>query len=124
MTVPEKSTPYPGPAVAQQPQAPEYAPMPVPSPPTYAQPTYESVLTPPPMATPQLSAGPNMTAFEIGERYRAELYAQCAQGIHQPSRKYGVCGIISAVLLFPVGLICLLYVKDRFFSSRLHLTDK
>ncbi|CAK5277364.1 unnamed protein product [Mycena citricolor] len=81
--------------------------MPAPSPPTYAQPTYESVLTPPPMATPQLSAGPTMTPAEIGEQYRAGLYAQCAQGVHQPTTKYGVCGIITAVVCFPIGLICL-----------------
>ncbi|KAL1676972.1 hypothetical protein EV122DRAFT_279542 [Schizophyllum commune] len=30
-----------------------------------------------------------------------------AQGVHDPKTKYGVCGIITAVLCFPCGLICL-----------------
>ncbi|KAJ7905593.1 hypothetical protein B0H14DRAFT_2660815 [Mycena olivaceomarginata] len=48
-----------------------------------------------------------MSAQQVGEQYRAQLYAQCAQGIHQPTTKYGVFGIITAVVCFPIGLICL-----------------
>ncbi|KAJ7097824.1 hypothetical protein B0H15DRAFT_623061 [Mycena belliarum] len=47
------------------------------------------------------------SAAQVGEEYRAQLFAQCAQGIHQPTTKYGVCGIITAVVCFPIGLICL-----------------
>ncbi len=36
------------------------------------------------------------------------VMAMCASGNHDVSKKYGVCGIICAVLLFPCGLICLL----------------
>jgi hypothetical protein len=36
------------------------------------------------------------------------VFAQCARGDHDVSTKYGPCGIITAVLLFPIGLICLL----------------
>ncbi|KAL1701386.1 hypothetical protein EV121DRAFT_294292 [Schizophyllum commune] len=68
-------------------------------PPAYPQPQEQSHLHPPP---PQ-----QMSAAQVGEQYRAELLAQCAQGIHDPQRKYGVCGIITAVLCFPCGLICL-----------------
>ena len=35
----------------------------------------------------------------------------CASGNHDYSKKYGVCGIICAIVLFPCGLICLLYVS-------------
>ncbi|KAI0070443.1 hypothetical protein K474DRAFT_1608687, partial [Panus rudis PR-1116 ss-1] len=35
------------------------------------------------------------------------VMAQCARGNHNIEKKYGVCGIICAVLLFPCGLICL-----------------
>ncbi|KAF8212142.1 hypothetical protein K438DRAFT_1806041 [Mycena galopus ATCC 62051] len=56
-----------------------------------------------PQPTPQTQ----MSAAQVGEQYRAQLFAQCAQGIHQPTTKYGVCGIITAVVCFPIGLICL-----------------
>ncbi len=34
--------------------------------------------------------------------------ARCARGDHDVETKYGVCGIITAVVCFPCGLICLL----------------
>ncbi|GLB41166.1 putative uncharacterized conserved protein (DUF2367) [Lyophyllum shimeji] len=52
-------------------------------------------------------------AAQIGDRYRAEMYAQCAQGNHAWTKKYGVCGIITGVMLFPVGLICLFMDSHR-----------
>ncbi|KAJ7343398.1 hypothetical protein DFH08DRAFT_225708 [Mycena albidolilacea] len=59
-----------------------------------------------PQPTPQTHPS-QMSAQQVGEQYRAQLFAQCAQGIHQPTTKYGVCGIITAVVCFPIGLICL-----------------
>ncbi|KAJ7430720.1 hypothetical protein B0H11DRAFT_2083542 [Mycena galericulata] len=57
---------------------------------------------------PQPQSNPSQrSAAQVGEDYRAQLFAQCAQGIHQPTTKYGVCGIITAVVCFPIGLICL-----------------
>ncbi|KAJ7774930.1 hypothetical protein B0H16DRAFT_79937 [Mycena metata] len=57
---------------------------------------------------PQPQSYPSQqSAAQVGEAYRAQLFAQCAQGIHQPSTKYGICGIITAVVFFPIGLICL-----------------
>ncbi|KAK7466085.1 hypothetical protein VKT23_004810 [Stygiomarasmius scandens] len=47
------------------------------------------------------------SAAQIGEEYRAALFAQCAQGKHAWKTTYGPCGIITAVLCFPIGLICL-----------------
>ncbi|KAJ7109465.1 hypothetical protein C8R44DRAFT_802597 [Mycena epipterygia] len=57
---------------------------------------------------PQPQTHPSQrSAAQVGEDYRAQLFAQCAQGIHQPTTKYGICGIITAVVCFPIGLICL-----------------
>ncbi|THU83143.1 hypothetical protein K435DRAFT_690119 [Dendrothele bispora CBS 962.96] len=47
------------------------------------------------------------SAAQIGEEYRAALFAQCAQGRHSPKTTYGPCGIITAIICFPFGLICL-----------------
>jgi hypothetical protein len=40
------------------------------------------------------------------------VLARCAQGNHEAKRNYGVIGIIFAVILFPVGLLCLAYVSS------------
>ncbi|KAF7294857.1 hypothetical protein MIND_01023600 [Mycena indigotica] len=56
---------------------------------------------------PVYSPQPQPTPAQVGENYRAQLFAQCAQGQHSPTTKYGVCGIITAVVCFPIGLICL-----------------
>ncbi|KAI0667618.1 hypothetical protein C8Q78DRAFT_938989, partial [Trametes maxima] len=48
-----------------------------------------------------------MDAATVGKQYQENLMAMCATGNHDVSKKYGVCGIICAVLLFPCGLICL-----------------
>ncbi|THU97184.1 hypothetical protein K435DRAFT_620327, partial [Dendrothele bispora CBS 962.96] len=47
------------------------------------------------------------SAAQIGEEYRAALFAQCAQGKHSPKTTYGPCGIVTAIICFPIGLICL-----------------
>ena len=41
----------------------------------------------------------------------------CAAGNHDPSKKYGICGILTAIFCFPCGLICLLYVSAPSVSS-------
>jgi hypothetical protein len=38
-------------------------------------------------------------------------------GQHDPVTRYGVCGIITAILCFPIGLICLLYVAFKMVLS-------
>ncbi|KAI0720585.1 hypothetical protein C8T65DRAFT_735912 [Cerioporus squamosus] len=42
-----------------------------------------------------------------GKAYEQNLMNLCASGNHDVTKKYGVCGIICAILLFPCGLICL-----------------
>ncbi|KAJ7766439.1 hypothetical protein B0H14DRAFT_3510039 [Mycena olivaceomarginata] len=54
-----------------------------------------------------------LSAAQIGENFRGQLFAQCAQGIHQPTTKYGVFGIITAVVCFPCGLIALFIDVER-----------
>ena len=81
-----------------------------PPPPAYHPPSQEP--------SPQVSQQrPPLTATQMGEQYRSEclqttycilfrsdtlysliVYARCAQGLHDPSLKFGVCGIILAVV--------------------------
>ncbi|KAI5833942.1 hypothetical protein K523DRAFT_231657 [Schizophyllum commune Tattone D] len=77
-------------------------------PPAYPEPSYEAHAR-----TPTPPSAPKLTPAQIGEQFRAELYAQCAQGEHDPTRKHGVCGIITAVLLFPLGIICLFLDTEK-----------
>ncbi|EKM51786.1 uncharacterized protein PHACADRAFT_101848 [Phanerochaete carnosa HHB-10118-sp] len=50
---------------------------------------------------------PGQAEAQVGAQYQQQLLARCARGDHDRKRKYGACGIITAVLLFPIGLICL-----------------
>jgi len=43
------------------------------------------------------------------------VLAQCARGNHDQTTSFGLCGIICAILLFPIGLIFLWYVITRLF---------
>ncbi|EIN07287.1 hypothetical protein PUNSTDRAFT_71367, partial [Punctularia strigosozonata HHB-11173 SS5] len=52
-------------------------------------------------------------AANVGEQYRNNMMAQCAQGHHDPKTKYGVPGIIGAIVCFPCGLLFLLFDKER-----------
>ncbi|KAI0769988.1 hypothetical protein C8Q74DRAFT_864828 [Fomes fomentarius] len=61
----------------------------------------------PPAQTPQMA---NMSA---GQQYQQQLFAQCAAGNHDVTTKYGVFGIIMAVVCFPCGLICLTDTEKR-----------
>ncbi|KAH9981207.1 hypothetical protein BGW80DRAFT_1269025 [Lactifluus volemus] len=42
-----------------------------------------------------------------GQPYRTQQYARCASGEHEPTTSFGLCGIICAIFLFPIGLIFL-----------------
>ncbi|KAF9054036.1 hypothetical protein BJ165DRAFT_1522616 [Panaeolus papilionaceus] len=41
------------------------------------------------------------------------MNVRCAQGYHESGRSFGLCGICSAVLLFPIGLACLFLDSER-----------
>ncbi|KAH9966755.1 hypothetical protein BC827DRAFT_1373992 [Russula dissimulans] len=43
----------------------------------------------------------------VGRQYRNQLFAECARGNHDQTTSFGLCGIICAILLFPIGLIFL-----------------
>ena len=47
------------------------------------------------------------------------VFARCARGDHDVTLRYGPCGIIAAIVFFPIGLIFLLYV-GRSMSRRPH----
>ncbi|KXN87331.1 hypothetical protein AN958_08956 [Leucoagaricus sp. SymC.cos] len=38
----------------------------------------------------------------------------CAQGNHARTRKYGPCGLITAIVLFPIGLLALLVDVEEY----------
>ncbi|KAF9269600.1 hypothetical protein L218DRAFT_278631 [Marasmius fiardii PR-910] len=99
-------SPYPQPPPPQQLNSQQSVPQQQPYPP---QPY------PPQPYPPQQQPGAYNVQQQIamGEAYRANLYAQCAQGIHTPKTNYGVAGIILAVLCFPIGLICLFMDVER-----------
>ncbi|KAF9075201.1 hypothetical protein BDP27DRAFT_1443640 [Rhodocollybia butyracea] len=89
----------PGPGQYVPPSDPKFQSNVVMQPPQMAQQGSHPGVAPPAM--------PAQSASQIGEQYRAELFAQCAQGRHDPKTKYGMCGIITAIACFPCGLICL-----------------
>jgi len=60
---------------------------------------------PPPMYGPSQAS--------LGAQYQNEMYARCARGDHDVSTRYGICGIICAVALFPCGLLCLLADRQK-----------
>jgi len=49
------------------------------------------------------------------------VFAQCARGNHDETTSFGLCGIICAILLFPIGLIFLWYANLYFFQPTKHL---
>ncbi|CAA7262644.1 unnamed protein product [Cyclocybe aegerita] len=94
----------------QQPQSATVAPKPSvqPVPPQAHQAQTPSV--PPPVyaaAPPPMGPQPVITNVALGSQYQAELFGRCARGYHEPTTKFGPCGIISAIFCFPLGLICL-----------------
>lgn len=44
------------------------------------------------------------------------VFAMCAQGNHDVTTKYGMAGIITAIVCFPCGLLALLYVFHLSFN--------
>ncbi|KAJ3539039.1 hypothetical protein NM688_g6425 [Phlebia brevispora] len=85
-----------------------YPPQPLSSSQPYASP--QAYTSPQPYAPSPGVAPPQgvMSEAQIGTMYQQQLFARCARGDHDVTRKYGACGIITAVILFPIGLICLL----------------
>ncbi|KAI0372266.1 hypothetical protein BV20DRAFT_940485 [Pilatotrama ljubarskyi] len=92
------------------PQGSSYAPPQGPPPQQYqSQPQYPqgtpSALPGGVSGYPPTSGAP--PALSAGAEYQQRLFAMCAAGQHDIETKYGVFGIIMAVVCFPCGLICL-----------------
>ncbi|KZV69031.1 hypothetical protein PENSPDRAFT_581602, partial [Peniophora sp. CONT] len=45
--------------------------------------------------------------------YHTPVLIRCAQGEHEVTTTFGLCGIICAVLIFPLGLICLCLDSEK-----------
>jgi len=72
--------------------------------------SYATYPVPQQQPLPMQAQDPNFqvqNVANIGQNYRDQLFAQCAMGNHERKTEYGICGIITAVVLFPIGLICL-----------------
>ncbi|RDB21263.1 hypothetical protein Hypma_011683 [Hypsizygus marmoreus] len=85
-----------------------------PPPPGYGQPSQQIPQPYPSQAPPgqpqyQSTAPPIVSA----EQYRASLYMRCAQGQHDWTIRFGLCGILCAIFCFPIGFICLFLDTDR-----------
>ncbi|CCM04645.1 uncharacterized protein FIBRA_06829 [Fibroporia radiculosa] len=61
-----------------------------------------------PQPAPQPQVDPAEREAALGRQYQEQLFARCARGDHEVTTKHGPIGIISAILLFPIGLLCLL----------------
>ncbi|PIL22637.1 hypothetical protein GSI_15328 [Ganoderma sinense ZZ0214-1] len=57
-------------------------------------------------------AGP-APALNPGMQYQQQLFAMCAQGNHDVTTKYGMAGIITAIVCFPCGLLALLCDQEK-----------
>ncbi|PCH40185.1 hypothetical protein WOLCODRAFT_150224 [Wolfiporia cocos MD-104 SS10] len=96
-------------ASSVQPNPPAYEPSSLPPSLPPSAPAPVAAPAPSPAPAPSQEPKPAMSqAAAIGAQYKDEMFAQCAAGNHQVQKKYGVCGIICAVLLFPCGLFCLM----------------
>jgi len=62
-----------------------------------------------PAATVNIQGQPAFpTAAGLGQQYQAQQFGKCAMGDHAITSKFGVMGIICAIVFFPLGLICLM----------------
>lgn len=118
MHAPSPAPPLPSPSAAGMHPQRRHSDSPVPRPssarrgsllatPIHTQPAAAaSMVLPAPLS-------PEAEAVEQGRRYQEQLLARCAAGDHAPYYSYGPAGIISSVLLFPVGLVCLCLDRER-----------
>ncbi|KAF9546735.1 hypothetical protein CPC08DRAFT_715946 [Agrocybe pediades] len=81
--------------------------------------SYPGSMSPPPTISRPMPMRPNTVstvydrAENVGDRFASELYGRCARGEHQPTRKYGLVGIVAAIVFFPVGLLCLCVDREK-----------
>ncbi|KAI0035934.1 hypothetical protein K488DRAFT_82546 [Vararia minispora EC-137] len=113
----EQSVPQPPPSYPSASEAQPYPPL---SPVSGSSPPLSVPITPTHTSYPQPiytgSPGqyPSPAAYiNIGAQYQHQLFAKCAQGDHDVTTTFGLCGIICAVLLFPFGLVCLCMDSEK-----------
>ncbi|EIM90084.1 uncharacterized protein STEHIDRAFT_92810 [Stereum hirsutum FP-91666 SS1] len=49
----------------------------------------------------------------VGDSYRTQFLHRCNQGDHDVTTSFGLCGIVCAILLFPIGLMCLVIDTEK-----------
>ncbi|KAI0335800.1 hypothetical protein GY45DRAFT_704142 [Cubamyces sp. BRFM 1775] len=76
--------------------------------PPHQVPPFPPGAAPPIPSPPGASSAPQATVLSVGAQYQEQLLAKCAVGDHDMVTKHGAGGIIAAVCLFPIGLLCLL----------------
>ncbi|KAI0789692.1 hypothetical protein C8Q75DRAFT_147985 [Abortiporus biennis] len=62
---------------------------------------------------PQANGGAPQQQQSIAAQYQDELYARCARGDHDVVKKYGLFGIIIAIVCCPCGLLALLFDNEE-----------
>ncbi|KAI0632216.1 hypothetical protein C8Q77DRAFT_1272272 [Trametes polyzona] len=62
---------------------------------------------------PQGPGGAPVQQLGAGAQYQQQLFAMCAAGHHDVQTKYGIAGIIGAIVFFPIGLLCLLADTEK-----------
>ncbi|KAF8503471.1 hypothetical protein F5888DRAFT_1799794 [Russula emetica] len=108
---PDDSAPLPAPPPAYAPPS-EVSQEPSPNPPPqfqqYPPSSGQSYSGSPPQWNAPVTGSQSLPPEEwVGQQYRNQLFAQCARGNHDEMTSFGLCGIICAILLFPIGLIFL-----------------
>lgn len=65
------------------------------------------IIMQPPVFVQQQPSVQASNAAQIGEQYRAQQFALCAAGNHERRSKYGMLGIVCAIVFFPIGFLCM-----------------
>ncbi|KAH9180641.1 hypothetical protein EDB89DRAFT_2224388 [Lactarius sanguifluus] len=103
------SAPPPAYAPSSQDSSSRGAPQPQPQqyPPSPGNPHSGTPTSSPQWQNPGPGQQPASQNWVAGEQYRNQMFARCARGDHDVVTSFGLCGIICAILLFPIGLIFL-----------------
>jgi hypothetical protein len=126
MIIKDESAPHQDPQDIQPPP-PEYSEVLARPEPAHAQqpaPATPPQYPPQPSPRTQDNLSPQQRQAQVSQEYRdrcefplfmffpssqsfCAVLARCANGEHDATTTFGICGIICSILLFPIGLVCL-----------------
>jgi hypothetical protein len=133
---PDDSAPLPAPPPAYAPPSQEPSPNPPPQFQQYPPSSGQNYSGSPPQWNAPVTGSQSIPPEEwVGQQYRNQrksssrrshfpdhnvfsVFAQCARGNHDETTSFGLCGIICAILLFPIGLIFLWYAMICLLPGR------